>query len=68
MNIGLCYISSHPSFHSSGLSRFSARDRAEAPEGKTHEPEDGQQVGERCGVYWRDAERGAGLLHARRPL
>lgn len=57
----------HLSSHSSGLSRLSARDRAEPPEGETHEPEDGQQVGERRGVHRRDAERGAGLPHARRP-
>lgn len=57
----------HLSSHSSCLSRLSARDQAEPPQGETHEPEDGQQVGECRGVHRRDAERGAGLPHARRP-
>lgn len=68
LRVSLCSVFSHLSFHSFGLSCLSTGDRAEPSEGETHEPEDGQQVGERRGVYRRDAERGAGLLHARRPL
>lgn len=64
---GKSFQTSHLSLHSSGLPRLPAGDRAEPPEGETHEPEDGQQVGERRGVDRRDAERGAGLPHARRP-
>lgn len=68
LKVSLCSIFSHLSVHSFGLSRLSAGDRAEPSEGEAHEPEDGQQVGERRGVHRRDPERGAGLLHARRPL
>lgn len=68
LKIGLCLIFPHLSFRSFGLSCLSTGDRAETPEGEAHEPEDGQQVGERRGVYRRDAERGAGLLHAGRAL
>lgn len=68
LKVSLCSVFSHLSIHSFGLSCLSTGDRAESSEGEAHEPEDGQQVGERRGVYRRDAERGAGLLHARRPL
>lgn len=54
--------------HSSGLPCVPARDRAEPAEGETDEPQDGQQVGQRQGVHRRDSERGAGVLHAGRPL
>lgn len=66
--VSLCSIFSYLPSYSFGLSRFSTGNQAKPPEGEAYEPEDGQQVGERRGVHRRDAERGAGLLHARRPL
>ena len=52
---------------SPGVPSLPARDRSGRPEGEAHQPEDGQQMGGQVGVHRRDAERGAGLLHPRRP-
>lgn len=51
-------------FNSSSLSCVPAWNPAKPSEGETNEPEDGQQVGKCGGVYRRDSERGAGVLHA----
>lgn len=56
------------SFNSFSLSCVPAGDWPEPSEGETDESKDGQQVGKRGGVHRRDAERGAGVLHAWRPL
>ena len=66
--LDLFSLSLPPSPCSPGLPYVPPRHRPGASQREADQQEDGQQVGQCPGDHQRDAERGAGVLHAGRPV